>query len=172
MRVFVARITAALVLLCVATIWAFPDGSGGVVSFFVGGTVTSVSSANPLPVTSSGPVPSPSASIGITPVVCGACTNLAIKAAPGNLYSVYATNPAAGYLMVFNAASVPANGATTAGSASGNMVECVGPGVNPAIAFSGLPPEVYSVGIVAAFSSTNCATLTLSSATIIHGYAQ
>lgn len=44
------RVATAVVLLCAAAIYAYPD-VGGVVSFFVGSTVTPVSSSNPLPVT-------------------------------------------------------------------------------------------------------------------------
>lgn len=49
----VLRVAVAVVLLCAVAIYAYPD-VGGVVSFFVGSTVTPVSSLNPLPVTGSG----------------------------------------------------------------------------------------------------------------------
>lgn len=45
------RAAIAVLLLCAAAIYAFPQTVGGVISFFVGSTVTPVSSSNPLPVT-------------------------------------------------------------------------------------------------------------------------
>jgi hypothetical protein len=126
--------------------------------------------SNPLAVT---PSPSPTPSAGITPGVAGsASSSLVLKAAAGNLYSVYANSTVSGYLMVFNATSAPMNGSTTAGVAANDMVQCVGPSTNPFLSFNPGPPEVYSVGITAAFSSTGCATLTLSATAFIHGSVQ
>lgn len=48
------RIVLAIVLLCGAAIYAFPQGAGGVISFLVGALSTPVSSSNPLPVTGTG----------------------------------------------------------------------------------------------------------------------
>jgi hypothetical protein len=108
-----------------------------------------------------------------TPAIAGsAASSLVLKASAGNLYSAYVNSTVQGYLMVFNAVSAPANGATTAGTASGNMVECIGPSITPYLAFSGLPPEAYSVGITAVFSTTGCATLTASATAFIHGQIQ
>lgn len=123
-----------------------------------------------LPVLS--PTPSSSATIGITPVVGGsAVSSLVLKATPGNLYSVYANCTSACWLMIFNATAAPANGATTAGVASGNMVECVpiGAGSVGGLTYIPGPPAVYSVGITATISSTACSTLTLSTVGFIHG---
>jgi hypothetical protein len=126
--------------------------------------------SNPLAVTPSG---SPTPSAGITPGVAGsASSSLVLKAAAGNLYSVYANSTVSGYLMVFNATSAPMNGSTTAGVAANNMVQCVGPSTSPFLSFNPGPPEVYSTGITAAFSSTGCATLTLSATAFIHGSVQ
>jgi hypothetical protein len=129
-----------------------------------------VSAANPLPVTSA---PSSSPTIGLVPVVGGsAVSSQVLKASPGNLYSVYAECSSACWLMVFNATSITGlAGATTAGSASGNMVECIpiSAGGLGGLNYAPSPPGVYSVGITAAISSTTCATLTLSGVGFIHG---
>ena len=111
----------------------------------------------------------------LTPVVGGsAISSLVLKASGGNLWQVYANCTAACWLMVFNATAVPANGATTAGVAPGNLVECIAIPINGigAISFTPGPAAVYSAGITAAISSTACATLTLSAVGFIHGLVQ
>ena len=130
----------------------------------------SVDAAHPLPVATL-----PTSIPGVTPVVVGSAANGAVlKAAPGNLYSVYAVCTAACWLMVFNSTTIPADGATTAGTASGNMVSCVpiGAGQTGSVNYGSGPPEAFSVGITAAISSTACATLTKSATAFIHGYVQ
>lgn len=120
--------------------------------------------------------PSSAAGVGITPVVGGsAVSGLVLKNAAGNLYDVYATSTATSFwLMVFNSTNVPSNGATTAGTASGNMVQCIQSNSSGTalLTFGSGPPEVYSVGISAAVSSTACATLTLSATAFIRGRVQ
>jgi hypothetical protein len=76
--------------------------------------------------------------------------------------------------MVFNSTSLPGNGATTAGTASGNMVECIpiNAGQTGSINYAPGPVEPFSVGITAAFSSTGCASLTASAVAFIHGSVQ
>lgn len=118
--------------------------------------------------------PTSGAASGFTPSVAGAAVSgLVIKAAAGNLYNVYVTSTAAGWLMVFNSATVPADGATTSGIASGNLQDCfaVPANVTLAVNYGPAPPEVFSVGISAAFSSTGCAIKTASSTAFIHGGA-
>lgn len=118
---------------------------------------------------------SPSASSGIAPGVAGSgVSGLVLKASPGNLYSIYVTPTVAGYLMIFNATAVPSNGATTAGVASGNMQDCISVPANQtsSVSYNPGPPEVFSVGISAAFSSTACSSLTLSTSAFIHGSVQ
>ena len=149
---------------------------GGKLSCFV-----PYSNSNPLPVTGSSGgggtniIATSSATGAITPCVAGSSASSCIlKASGGNLYSVYATaGSTAGYLMVFNRATLPGNGSTTAGTASGNMVECVNVAANSttSISFNPGPPEVFSTGITAAFSSTGCATLTASATAFIKGSA-
>lgn len=113
---------------------------------------------------------------GITPGIAGsAASGVVLKASAGNLYGVYATAGATAlWLMVFNSVTVPSNGATTAGIASGNMQDCVPVPTNgsSSITYSGIPPEIFTVGISAAVSSTACGTLTLSTTGFIHGSVQ
>jgi len=103
--------------------------------------------------------PSSSASFAIIP---GHSTSLEgsriLKANAGNLYSLYAiTTNASGYLMTFNATSVPTDGPVM-------PVECIPVGENSyaSINFAGAPPDRYTTGIIAVFSSTGPFTKTLS----------
>lgn len=126
----------------------------------------------PSPVVNMG---SASSGMGIAPQVGGsAASSQVLKATAGNLYSVYATVTAASWLMVFNSTSAPSNGATTAGTASGNLQECLAipSGNTGSINYAPGPPEVFSVGITAVISSTSCGTLTLATVGYIHGSVQ
>lgn len=103
--------------------------------------------------------PTSAAAAGITPVVTGAAANnLVLKASAGNLYSAYATNltATAGFLMVLNATSAPADGAVA-------PLECVPLPANgtAVINYNSGPPGVFSTGITAVVSSaTTCFTKT------------
>jgi len=126
-----------------------------------------VTATNPLPVTPSAPsgtqnvlpVPSSLSAAGIAPVAsASAVNNLLLKATPGNLYSVYATNltNTAGFLIVLNATSAPGDGAVA-------PLDCVEiPGNSTASINYGVgPPAVYGTGIVAVLTSANtCFTKT------------
>lgn len=108
----------------------------------------------------------------IPPVVCGsAVSSCVLKNASGYFYGAYATCTSACWLMVFNATSAPSNGATTAGIAASNMVECIpiGAGSIGGVNYGSGPPAIYSTGITATISSTACSTLTLSTVGFIHG---
>lgn len=124
------------------------------------------SSTNPLPTMSA---VTSLATIGITPVVSGSAeSSHVLKATPGNLYGVYLSNPSAsGFLLVFNSASVPGDGAVT-------PIHCIP--INAAnvayVNFTPGPPEVYSTGISVALSSTGCFTKTTSPTGFFHGYVQ
>lgn len=105
------------------------------------------------------PQPTSSAAVGIVPVISASAeNNHVLKAGPGNLYSVYASNATstAGFLLVFNSTTVPADGAVTPQlcvnlPASGTV----------SINFGPSPPQVFSTGISAALSSaTTCFTRT------------
>jgi hypothetical protein len=105
---------------------------------------------------------------GITPIVSAAAeASHLIKGAPGNLYSLYVTTGAsAGYVMTFNANAAPADGPAT-------PVECVVAPANStiSISFNG-PPDIYSLGIVAVFSSTGCFIKTASPTAFFKARAQ
>jgi len=104
-------------------------------------------------------VPTSSSSFAITPGSSAALeASHVLKASAGNLYSVYVvTGATAGFLMTFNATSAPADGAVT-------PVECIPVPANSvvSISFSGAPPDFYSTGIVAVFSTTGPFTKTSS----------
>ena|ERR1700722_1541940 len=111
---------------------------------------------------------------GNTPIVAGSAVSSAVlKASPGNLYSAYATVTAPSWLMIFNSTTAPSNGSTTAGTASGNMQDCISiPVANSSGGVTYSAPEVFSVGITAVISSTGCGTLTLATVGYIHGSVQ
>lgn len=120
-------------------------------------------------------LPTSVASAGIVPQISGsASAALIAKATAGNLYSVYAECSAACWLMVFNNNGAPADGATTAGTASGNMQECIpiAAGGSGLINYAPGPPEVFSVAITVVISSTTCATKTASTVGFIHAMIQ
>ena len=151
------------------------DSSSHVYAAMIGGNATTLVVTAVEAVVVIAPAPSPSASIGIAPVVAGsAVSSSVLKASGGNLYGAYATCTSACWLMIFNATSLPANGATTAGIASGNLQDCipVAAGGFVSINYNPGPPEVFSTGITAAISSTACGTLTASTVGFIHGSIQ
>jgi len=103
--------------------------------------------------------PTSASAAGITSVVSSAAeNNHVLKASAGNLYSVYATNltSTAGFLLVLNSTTSPADGAVT-------PLACVPlPASSYAqIDYSPGPPQVFSTGITAVVSSaTTCFTKT------------
>lgn len=103
--------------------------------------------------------PTSSATAGITPVVSAAAeNNHALKASPGNLYGVYATNltATAGFLVVLNATTAPADGAIT-------PLACVPLTANGVASINYVPgpPAVFSTGITAVVTSAvTCFTKT------------
>lgn len=105
-----------------------------------------------------------------TPVVSAAAEGShVLKASPGNLYALYVvdTGAVAGFIMVFNATTAPANGAVT-------PIHCVpvsASGYN-FLNFAPQPPEFYSIGIVAVYSSTGCFTKTTSATAFFHAIVQ
>jgi hypothetical protein len=118
-----------------------------------------------------------SAAGAIAPTANSGVSSAVLKASAGNLYDIYLTNDTVKdlWLLVFNATSLPGNGATTTGTASGNLQDCVKvpAGTTGTISYDPFVPESFSVGIVAAASSTKCTTLTAdTTALMIHGRAQ
>ena len=127
------------------------------------------SASNPVSVQT---VPASGSTAGITSVVSGSAeATHVLKATPGNLYSVYATNltGTAGFLVVLNATSAPVDGAIT-------PLDCAPlPGnSNASINYRAGPPEVFSTGITAVITSANtCFTKTTGVITgFIHGDVQ
>jgi len=112
--------------------------------------------------------PSAASSNAVTPIgTSAAASALVIKASAGNLYSInIVTGATAGYLLVFNATTAPADGAVV-------PVKCL-----PVAANVGLEtnmrsmPEYFSTGIVAVFSSTGCFTKTASATAFMSGDAK
>lgn len=140
-----------------------------------GGTDQAISIDQTTPSTTNGVVVNPTSVAGaaIVPVVAQGVSTLLGKASAGNLYTVYATATADSWLMVFNSTSAPTNGSTTAGTASGNLQDCVKVPSGTTTSIGGLPmPERFSVGIYYAISSTACATLTLATTAFIKGMQQ
>lgn len=103
---------------------------------------------------------------GITPVVSAAAEGSHVfKASAGNSYSIYATTGAtAGFVMIFNATSAPADGAVT-------PIDCVQAPANTTVSLSNGsgPPDVFSTGITGVFSTTGCFTKTISATAFFKG---
>lgn len=110
--------------------------------------------------------PTAGAAAGITAVVSAAAEGShVLKASAGNLYSAYVTTGAtAGYFMIFNATSAPADGAVT-------PIHCIqAPAMqSTSLSFNPGPAEVFSTGITAVFSTTGCFTKTISATAFLHG---
>ncbi len=117
------------------------------------------SATNPLAVTSA-----PSTTGGITPVVSTAAESSHVfKASAGNLYGYQVTaGAAAGYVMIFNATSAPVDGAVT-------PIKCVVVPANATVGVTADPPEAFSTGITAVFSTTGCFTKTASATAMFSG---
>lgn len=97
-----------------------------------------------------------------------AASNLVLKASAGNLYHLTATIGAtSGYLLLFDATSLPSNGAVT-------PVLCypvTSNGTNGGVGLEFSTPKRFGTGITAGFSTTGCFTLTASAtANFFGGY--
>lgn len=156
---------ACFAALGAAAAWAadnnFPTPGGATAPGYVNMCLNSSSQAVPCSGSSSASIavissPSGSASIGIVPVsTVLSASSFVLKASAGNLYGVFATNQTAtaGFLVLLNQTSVPADGPIT-------PIACVPlPATNgvASINYGSGPPAVYNAGIVAVFtSSTQC----------------
>jgi hypothetical protein len=113
--------------------------------------------------------PTATASMGIAPVVTGsAAANLVLKAGAGNLYSFQVTSGAsAGFVLVFDATSAPADGAVT-------PKKCYQLAANGTLGASWIPgpPLNFATGITVSFSTTGCFTKTASATAFISGEVQ
>lgn len=107
---------------------------------------------------------------GTTPVAPLATTavasSLVLKASSGNLSGIQATSGAtAGFLLVFNATSAPADGAVT-------PIKCFVLPANSTVGATFDPPALLATGVTAVFSSTGCFTKTASATAYISGQVQ
>lgn len=111
------------------------------------------------------------AAAAATPVVSAALEGShVLKASSGCLLSGYATidSTTAGWLMIFNSTTVPADGAVT-------PQDCIYISAAPGslgLNWAPLPPEWFSTGISIAFSSTGCFTKTVSAHAYFHALVQ
>lgn len=92
--------------------------------------------------------------------------SLLVKSGSGNLYELDVTSTVAGFLMVFNAITPPADGTVT-------PIRCIAATGAGSLFYATLPlgaiPEFYSTGVTAVYSSTGCFTKTISATAFIHG---
>ena len=115
-------------------------------------------------------VPTANSTAAIAPTIVQSSaleSNHVLKASPGNLYSVYVTTAGtAGWLLTYNGTSAP-----TAGGAAIAPVDCVIAPANSTVGISmgGDPPDAFSTGIVAVFSSSGCFTNTASTTVFFKG---
>lgn len=111
---------------------------------------------------------SASASNGVAPSANSAVSgSQIIKASAGNLYGLNVTSGAsAGYVMLFNSATVPADGAVA-------PVKCVPLAANTGIEFNWrTTPLAFTTGIVAVFSTTGCYAKAISATAYISADAK
>lgn len=107
--------------------------------------------------------PSSTAAVGTASSVTGAVASaLVVKASAGNLYGInVVAGASAGFVLVFNATTAPADGAVT-------PVRCI-----PLAAGAGIelnyrgPPLAFSTGITVVFSTTGCFAKTASATAFI-----
>lgn len=98
-------------------------------------------------------------------------TNHIFKSSPGNLYGFSATiGSTSGYVMLFDAIQLPANGAVT----PKKCYPVTSNGTNGLVSASWQPgpPEIFATGITIGFSTTGCFTLTASTALYFSGDVQ
>ena len=110
--------------------------------------------------------PTSASAAGITPVVSTAAeATRVLKASAGNLYSVYAVNltATAGFLLILNTTSAPADGAVTPLDAVALPANGVA-----SISYNSGPPAAYSTGITAVLSSA--ATVFTKTTGVITGF--
>lgn len=115
-------------------------------------------------VRSSGAAPSASSAVAVTPVVSTAAeANHVLKAGAGNLYGLSVTTGAtAGYILLFNATSAPADGAVA-------PLFCYSIPASTSAGIAYNVPAAFSTGITASFSSTGCFTKTASATAFFSG---
>jgi hypothetical protein len=160
MKIF---LLAALVLLISASAFAQTAVAPCVPtqSAFGGTNCVPVTSTNLFPVTTS-------MGSAVTPIVSSALeSGHVLKAAAGSLLGLtVTTSSAAGYMLLFNATSVPGDGAVTPTS-------CYSvPAGSTVGVYFGSAPLNLSTGISVAFSTTGCFTKTASATAFFSGEVQ
>lgn len=114
----------------------------------------------------------PSVLGGVTPVSTAAlAANLVVKAAAGNLYSFEVSadstlSAAAWWIMIYNSATAPADGAVTPAKCYAMPLGATG------ATFGFAVPIAFSTGITIGVSTTGCFTKTASTHAFISGDAQ
>lgn len=162
---FLFRLALAAILACAATPAfaqaTYPTPAGSRVNGYVPLTCDS-SGANCAPMPGGASAPSASATSGVAPASTPvASASLVAKATAGNLYGYNVTSAAtAGYILIFNSATVPADGTVT-------PAMCLPLAANTGIDQSYRTPEYYSAGVTLVFSSTGCFTKTASATAFI-----
>lgn len=108
--------------------------------------------------------PSGGAGTGVTPVAAAAVSGgVVLKATPGNLYGInVASGASAGFVLLIDAAAVPADGAVT-------PKKCWHVAANATIDRQWTVPVRFGTGIVAVFSTTGCFSKTISATAFISG---
>lgn len=109
-------------------------------------------------------IPTATSTNAITPVVSTAAESSHIlKAGAGNLYGLSVTTGAvAGYVLIFNATSAPADGAVT-------PTHCYSVPALSSLGVDWKMPAAFSTGITAVFSTTGCFTKTASATAFFSG---
>lgn len=112
--------------------------------------------------------PSNLAAYGVTPVTTAtAASSKLIKTGAGNLYGFeVVTGASAGYVMLFNATTLPANGTVTPFKVFGQVA------ANATVAVLFNPPIHFTTGMTIGFSTTGPFSLTASATAFISGDAQ
>lgn len=105
--------------------------------------------------TATAPTPTPTGGLALGASTAAEASHV-IKSGAGNLYSLQANSSASGYVMLFDATSLPADGAVT-------PLLALPVSTFLSMSWGGLPPAHFSTGIVAACSSTGPFTLTSAS---------
>lgn len=133
---------------------ALPTGTNSIGTVLLPTTGTIAAGNGVVPATSPEAGAATTASSGTA-----AASNQVIKASAGNLYDLTVTIGAtSGYVMLFDATSLPSNGAVT-------PVWCAiitSNGTNGGISAAWPAPKRFGTGITAGFSTTGCFTLTAS----------
>lgn len=112
--------------------------------------------------------PTVDANVAIVPSASAAVeSGRVLKASAGNLYRLSTTTGAsAGYLLVFNSTTVPADGAVTP-----LICRAIAATSTLTVSFADIPAR-FSTGISVSFSTTGCFTKTASETAFFEGYVQ